>query len=191
DRGFGVEYRQKEAMATISAAMARGARIPNPLMRSAPASAPPNIARIESIRRPVRAPSPPAIDDSGARPVTVNVSTVVVRSRTASFRAIALRNPIAKAVQTITAYALVEGNSAGAKAVTPVARTNNTHSAFLATRRRPAEVRGRRLMTLPPSRPPNAKTNRAVTERIADKPCAPPRAKARKTTLPVMFAVKI
>src|SRR5437879_3620215 len=155
---------------TRRAATARGTRIPNPLKRSAPASAPPNIAMIDSARRPLRAPLPPASDESAARPVTVNVSTVVVRSGTASFRTTALRSPIANAAHTITAYAVAACNSAGADTVSPAARSNNTHSALIAAKSRSPGDLGCRLATLPASRLPHAKTHSAVTERSTDKP---------------------
>src|SRR6266568_3119908 len=80
-------------MATRIAATARGTRIPNSRKRSAPASAPTNIARIDSTRRPLRAPFPAVRDESAARPVIVNVRTVVVRPGTPSFRTVALRTP--------------------------------------------------------------------------------------------------
>jgi hypothetical protein len=39
-----------------------------------------NIARMDSARRAVRPPRPPASDESAASPVIVKVSTVVVRA---------------------------------------------------------------------------------------------------------------
>jgi hypothetical protein len=58
-----------------------------------PIKAPAHMASIESSRHPCRRASPPAHLESAARPVTVNVSTVVVRSRTASLRTRAFRRP--------------------------------------------------------------------------------------------------
>ena len=46
---------------------------------------------------------PPAIEESAASPVTVSVSTVVVRSGTLSWRMVALRNPMARPVRAMMA----------------------------------------------------------------------------------------
>src|SRR4029077_8276044 len=51
----------KADTATRTAARARGTRIPKPRSSSAPASAPPNMARIDNTRRRLRTPSPPAM----------------------------------------------------------------------------------------------------------------------------------
>ena len=45
--------------------------IPNLRNSIAPVNAPPHMARIDSIRRPLREPAPPASLESAARPVTV------------------------------------------------------------------------------------------------------------------------
>ena len=63
-------------------------------MSAAPTSAPPNIDTTVSPRRPTRAPVPPAMGPSAEMPVIVMVSTVVVRSGTASFRAAAFWIPM-------------------------------------------------------------------------------------------------
>ena len=68
----------------------------------APITAPPNIATVEPNRRPNRGFLPPVSEESADRPVNVSVSTVVVKSGTASRRTLALRKPIAIAIRTIT-----------------------------------------------------------------------------------------
>jgi len=55
---------------------------------AAPMKAPASVAKTAMKRRPNRDPSPPAIALSAAMPVLVKVSTVVVRSGTASLRAV-------------------------------------------------------------------------------------------------------
>src|SRR5207244_10155382 len=85
--------------------------IPNLRNSTAHVNAPPHLARIDSIRRPPREPAPPASLESAARPVTVKVSTVVVRSGIASLRTTAFRNPIATAVDTIKRYTLTDVTS--------------------------------------------------------------------------------
>ncbi len=67
----------------------------------APSAAPNTIANIEPVRRCQRGLLPPAREESAARPVTVSVSTVVVRSGTPSFRTAAFLIPIATAVRTM------------------------------------------------------------------------------------------
>ena len=69
----------------------------------APASAPRNIAATEIRRRAAWAPVAPAIGLSAAMPVMVSVSTVVVRSGTASLRAVAFCAPVASESATIRA----------------------------------------------------------------------------------------
>ena len=67
-----------------------------------PSAAPATMQATEADRRAQPGPLPPASLDSEARPVRVRVSTVVVRSGTASFRTVALRMPMATPVRTIT-----------------------------------------------------------------------------------------
>ena len=68
-----------------------------------PKAAPENIATTAAIRRCKRGLVPRAKDESAARPVMVNVSTVVVRSGTANLRTAAFLIPIAMAVKAIIA----------------------------------------------------------------------------------------
>jgi hypothetical protein len=68
-----------------------------------PNAAPTNIATTAAIRRCKRGLVPRARDESSARPVMVNVSTVVVRSGTANLRTAAFLIPIAMAVKAIIA----------------------------------------------------------------------------------------
>ena len=67
------------------------------LTSSAPMTAPTSIAATAPPRRQPPVPSPPASCESAASPVSVRVSTVVLRSATLSRRTVALRTPIAKA----------------------------------------------------------------------------------------------
>jgi len=64
----------------------RRTHIPSSRNSIVPTSAPPHIMRIARILRRQRGDVPPATPESAAGPVTVNVSTVVVRSGTASLR---------------------------------------------------------------------------------------------------------
>ena len=68
-----------------------------------PNAAPANIATTAAIRRCKWGLRPRARDESAAMPVMVNVSTVVVRSGTASLRTAAFLIPIAMAVKAISA----------------------------------------------------------------------------------------
>ena len=68
-----------------------------------PNAAPANIATTAAIRRCKRGLVPRASDESAARPVIVNVSTVVVRSGMANLRTAAFLIPIAMAVKAIIA----------------------------------------------------------------------------------------
>ena len=65
---------------------------------------PTNIAVTARSRRPAADPAPPAIALSAAMPVMVSVSTVVVRSGTASLRAVAFWIPIEMPRSTINTY---------------------------------------------------------------------------------------
>src|SRR5258708_1963402 len=69
----------------------------------APTAAPANMMTTAMMRRRAPRPVPPAHGESAARPVSVSVRTVVVRSGTASWRTVALRPPIARAVRMIAA----------------------------------------------------------------------------------------
>ena len=68
-----------------------------------PDAAPANIATTAAIRRWKRGSVPRARNESAARPVMVNVSTVVVKSGTANLRTAAFLIPIAMAVKAIIA----------------------------------------------------------------------------------------
>ena len=68
-------------------------------------------------------PEPPATRESAARPVRVIVSTVVVRSGTASRLTVALRTPMASASRAMTASpAKVLGRTSAAAATIAAAR---------------------------------------------------------------------
>ncbi len=69
---------------------------------AAPVTAPASIAATAVVLRPAPRLSPPARLESAARPVSVIVRTVVVRSGTASRRIVAFRTPMAKARSPIT-----------------------------------------------------------------------------------------
>jgi len=64
-----------------------------------------NMAATEATRRCQRTLVPPARRESAPSPVSVMVSTVVVRSATPSRRTVALRMPMAIAVRAISRYA--------------------------------------------------------------------------------------
>src|SRR5207244_11610521 len=72
--------------------------------RSAPTAAPRNMLSRDAQRRAARGLTPPASVESAARPVSVNVRTVVVRSGSAMVRTVAFRTPMASAVSTMTPY---------------------------------------------------------------------------------------
>src|SRR5207253_5560157 len=151
----------------------------------APAAAPANMIATEATRRDQRGPSPPAAGESAASPVIVIVSTVVVRSGTASLRTTALRMPMAKPVKPITAYSRVgtTDRSDPAPNATPVAAKSNAASSP-----RAADV-GRSTDPAPmgaPIRPPIAaptkKARSAAPDRTSDSSGAPAAAKPRNTT---------
>src|SRR5439155_18003862 len=85
----------------------------------APASAPVSIASTAAALRIEPFPEPPNSGASAARPVSVIVSTVVVRSGTAILRTVALRTPIASASSAINA----SPETAFASMLTDAART--------------------------------------------------------------------
>ncbi len=79
------------------------ARTSECLNNKAPEAAPANMAATDPIRRCQRGLLPPANEESAAKPESVNVKTVMVRSGTASLRTVAFLTPIASAVRTIKA----------------------------------------------------------------------------------------
>ena len=99
----------------------------------APIAAPKNIDTVAIIRRPRRGFVPQARPESAAKPVSVRVSTVVVRSGTASRRAVAFCRPMAiESVAMITyrptcAGAMVMKVTASAKDVSKVSITSAAH----------------------------------------------------------------
>ena len=93
-------YTSQVASASPAAAMRGSTRLV--FNNSAPVSAPPNIASTAAILRTEPFPSPPASGESAASPVSVIVSTVVVRSGTPIRRTVAFRTPIANASSAIT-----------------------------------------------------------------------------------------
>ena len=79
--------------------------------RRAPSSAPTNMARTLTRRRPDLEPGPPTSRASAKMAVVVNVSTVVVRSGTATFRTVAFCSPMEPASRKISE--VVTGTRAG------------------------------------------------------------------------------
>ena len=90
------------AIAVNASAMMSGMAISPWSTSAAPITAPTSITTTAIRRRPARDPAPPASALSAANPVMVRVSTVVVRSGTASLRAPAFWIPIATASTTIS-----------------------------------------------------------------------------------------
>jgi len=88
----------------MSRAITRGKTIRTCRTSRAPTRAPSSIAATEISRRATLAPVAPASGPSAATPVIVSVSTVVVRSGTASLRAVPFCTPMAAASTTISAY---------------------------------------------------------------------------------------
>src|SRR5258708_15472889 len=133
-----------------------------------------------------------ASEESEAKPVTVRVRTVVVRSGTASFLTTALRTPIASAIRTINPYARLGEISflVPAHAAKLAAMSSRAASITMARFRRRICVQSecRTLMTTQESDPAMS-ANSDAPDRAADNPVAPPRAKPRSTMLPVIFAV--
>ena len=85
------------------------------------------MARTAAILRTEPLPAPPARRESAARPVSVIVSTVVVRSGTASRLTVALRTPMANASIAMTASpANVLGFTSAAAATTAAASSSAT-----------------------------------------------------------------
>ena len=77
--------------------------------RVAPRATPLKSATTEATRRIHRRFSPPASDESAAKPVNVRVKTVVVKSATPRQRTVAFRTPIAAPVKTMRVYSFHVG----------------------------------------------------------------------------------
>jgi hypothetical protein len=86
---------QTEATTTAKARAVKTDR----LTAMTPSAAPANIASIEASRRCQRGLLPRAREESAARPVMVNVNTVVVTSETPSFRTATFLMPMATAAR--------------------------------------------------------------------------------------------
>ncbi len=136
--------------------------------------------------------APPAKDESAAKPVSVSVKTVVVRSGTPSLRAVAFLIPMARAVSPMTTRSGLEFSPPWITAASDVSAAviNNSPSTQKA---QPIQVCcGRVLMLVanrPPATAPSMKKISAMDDLKIEKPGAPASANPRNTTLPVMFAV--
>jgi hypothetical protein len=146
---------------------------------SAPIAAPKNIDTVAIVRRPRRGFVPPARPESAAKPVSVRVSTVVVRSGTASGRAVAFCRPMAmESVAMITyrptsAGTMVTKVTASAKDVSKFSITSV--AANSRPRWAPCQAASR-----PPASAPNKKAAIAVSEAGTEKSSASINRKAKE-----------
>src|ERR1700722_18106743 len=150
---------------------------------AAPAAAPASMETTPAQRRRQRGLLSPARVESAAKPAIVRVNTVVVRSATPSFRTIAVRRPIAIAIEATTALSIAtfKENAAATK--------SNTASA---SRPLILDWRGvRRRPILPPTTAPSIKQKSAITDFVREIPDAPPSLNPIRTMLPVMLAANI
>lgn len=118
----------------------------------------------------------------------VRVSTVVVRSGTASARDTAFCTPSPRPRSTTSAKRTPPVNGWPEAPVTiSAARTQavSTRSAYSSIRPRWVRVR---CTIRPPSSAPTANAASATSDAASENPGAPAMAKPEKTTLPVMFA---
>src|SRR5450755_31669 len=97
-------YVTKPLITSSARVNTRTALTPTWNISKAPIVAPRNMVMVATNRRAGWEFLPPASDESAAIPVSVNVSTVVVRSGTPRRRAVAFCNPIASASSTMSAY---------------------------------------------------------------------------------------
>src|SRR6267143_5499464 len=98
---------------------------------------------------------------------------------------------MASAVDRTIAYAIAGDTSFAANVAALAAVRSRAVSTYVAISIRATGVRCRLLVSLPPHTLPPANAHNAAIERAAEMPGAPPAAKPRKTTFPVMFAVKM
>ena len=156
---------------------------------SAPAIAPQSIAPTATVRRKLPLPLPPASCESAARPVSVIVRTVVVRSGKPIRLTVALRAPMPKASSAIT----TSPESALGVTVTEIASSAARPTAETSTRRereRWSARRERLPASLAPSTEPARKASRETSGARTGSPPLPATPKPSRTMLPVMFAVK-
>ena len=157
-----------------------------------PIAAPKNISRTARRRRRHRGLVPPASFESAPRPVMVKVRTVVVRSGIAILRTVAFRIPIAHAVSTMIEYDWNKLPDESRKLIAARVATNNKADSMI----RAVVIQfgltssERRVAARPPITAPMKNAPSAVSERGIESPGAPATANPRKTTFPVMFAVK-
>jgi hypothetical protein len=159
--------------------------------------APPPSMRATASRRRARVTWPRCPDRGSAPiPVSVMVSTVVVRSGTASVRAAEFCTPIATASSSASASMTTAvppraeppaGSPPVAAAITSAA-TTRAASAAVAARTWAARSPPSRVVSTPPSAAPIRKPASAKTDALSEKPGAPTSANPAKTTLPVMLA---
>ena len=149
------------------------------------------MAATEATRRANRGLSPPAKDESAPSPARVRVSTVMVRSGTASRRTVALRRPMATAVSPISEYSRATGTSCAPSyptAVSAAAKRRLDSTTATVASQRPREPSSR-MPRRPPITAPARKAASAAKDLTAEKPGTRASANPRNTTLPVMFAV--
>src|SRR5260370_25692097 len=152
-----------------------------------PAAAPTNIASTEATRLRHRGLVPPAREEAAARPVIVNVRTVVVKSATPSLRTVAFLNPMASAVTPMTPR-----TEAGFPNMSDASAAAINKSPSIAKAQPAQWCGGRELIQVknrPPARAPSKNAIRATEDLGIEKSGAPASAKPRNTTLPVMLAV--
>jgi len=118
------------------------------------------------------------------------VSTVVVRSGTASLRAAEFWIPIAIASSRASASAMRALNGVSVAAAMTRATPTRASSAAVAARRWTARSPPTRLVSTPPSAAPIRQPASANSEELSENPGAPTRANPANTTLPVMLATK-
>jgi hypothetical protein len=143
---------------------------------------------MELILRTGSAPGPPPSRLSAASPVTVSVSTVVVRSGTAILRTVAFCRPNANASIAIN-HARPLPDPVGSAQLAPAAAASrmapcaaNTIGAH--NRARPDQIRP----AAPPVNAPAMNPANATAAISAERPDAGSAAKPKNTTLPVIFA---
>ena len=138
------------------------------------------------MRRRGRLVSVPANGESAARPVIVRVSTVVVRSGTASRRTEALRTPMATPSRPMTRNRRSVSASASSPMAANAASPTNAASVSRASHE-PAVLRVADVDREPPAEDGAARESfpRETTGAATEKPGAPANANPRSTTLPV------
>ena len=156
---------------------------------SAPTIAPTSIERTAPERRTVPFPEPPAKRESADRPVSVIVSTVVVRSGTPRPRTVALRTPIASASSAMIASPVTwSGRTSTIAANSPAITTSPTSIASVAVirRRRRSAVA---VASLPPATAPSTNASAETSGAITGRPAVPAIPNPSSTTFPVMLAL--